>query len=70
MESRHTLDALIASLEWLGSRLVGTRRPSKLSGYEYASPYIDSPSWPWLAAGIVLAVCFVVFMLIARSVAS
>jgi hypothetical protein len=70
IEQRDALDLLIARLEWLRWRLVGTRRPSDQSGYEYASPYIDSPSWPWLAAGIVLAASFVILTLIARSFAS
>jgi hypothetical protein len=36
-------------------------------GHEYDSRYISKPSWPWLTTGIVLAACFLLLLLGARS---
>lgn len=45
------------------------RTASGRERHEYESPYISMPAWPWVTAGVVLAVVFVVVVLVARSCA-
>ena len=37
--------------------------------HEYDSPYIKSPWWPWLTAGVVLGLLFILLVLVARACA-
>jgi|SoiMethySBSTD1v2_1073268.scaffolds.fasta_scaffold880988_1 hypothetical protein len=41
-------------------------RRERAQKYEFDSPYINAPVWPWSAAGWSLATMFVVLFLLAR----
>ena len=62
------LDTLIAYLERLRRTLAADTVAGR-TGYEGPSRYIDTPVWPWLAAGIVLGALFVLLVVLAWSYA-